>query len=270
MDIISKSATQLILFFVIIIGFTLLLTILQRIFLKLTGRVGIIITYSTGVIGTPVHELSHALFCLIFGHKIEAISLFRISDDGVLGYVEHSYNESNWYQKLGNFFIGIAPIFGGAAVIFLLVRFMSPTAYNGMIDAVDNISTTTIFSSTFWSELFVVIGESIKAFFVLDVKNGLWWVCMILVLCISTHMCLSRADMRGSLSGIILFVVAIIVANVITYFCKVQGNMHNVIMQGLFLTIPPLIIAIGFSVLEVIFGFIFKKILKKHSIWWNQ
>ena len=56
MDIISKSATQLLFFFVIIIGFTLLLTILQRIFLKLTGRVGTVITYSTGAIGTPVHE----------------------------------------------------------------------------------------------------------------------------------------------------------------------------------------------------------------------
>lgn len=47
----------------------------------------------TGLIGIPIHELGHAYFCLIFGHKIKNIKLFSFSSfEYSLGYVNHSYN----------------------------------------------------------------------------------------------------------------------------------------------------------------------------------
>ena len=76
----------------------------------------------TGILGTPLHELSHYVMCLIFKHNIVRVELFRPSSckvDGVLGFVSHSFNKNSLYQQIGNFFIGIAPlVFGSIALIF--------------------------------------------------------------------------------------------------------------------------------------------------------
>lgn len=59
--------------------------------------------------GIIIHELSHLITALIFGHKITSFNLFHLPDqDGGRGYVNHSYNNS-LYQKLGNCYIAIAP-----------------------------------------------------------------------------------------------------------------------------------------------------------------
>jgi len=74
-----------------------------------------------GWLGTIVHELGHAIFCIVFGHKITAMKLFDPDPKtGTLGYVEHSYNSANVYQQVGNFFIGIGPILLGTAIIYFL------------------------------------------------------------------------------------------------------------------------------------------------------
>lgn len=88
----------------------------------------------TGFIGVPVHEMSHAIFAAIFGHKITAVKLLQKPDEnGVMGYVEHSYNQNSIYQQVGNFFIGTAPIFGGILSVVALMRFMIPRAYDEFI-----------------------------------------------------------------------------------------------------------------------------------------
>lgn len=82
----------------------------------------------TGWIGTPVHELSHALAAILFCHKIDELVLFRPNKTtGQLGHVRHSFNKKNPYATiLGGAVIPIAPFFGGAAVIFLLTLLLSP------------------------------------------------------------------------------------------------------------------------------------------------
>jgi hypothetical protein len=78
-----------------------------------------------GWLGTIVHELGHAFFCVIFGHKITDMKLFSPNPEtGALGYVKHTYNRKNIYQLVGNFFIGIGPILLGTVVIFLLAYWL--------------------------------------------------------------------------------------------------------------------------------------------------
>ena len=75
----------------------------------------------TGIIGVPIHEISHAILALIFRHRITKVKLIQKPDpSGLMGYVKHSYNPNSLYQRIGNFFIGIAPLFGGGISIIVL------------------------------------------------------------------------------------------------------------------------------------------------------
>ena len=80
-------------------------------------------TYLTAP-GVMVHEVGHAFFCVLFGHRIVSMRLFRPGRDGTLGYVEHSWNRRNLYQSVGNFFIGTGPIWFGSALIYLLTAWL--------------------------------------------------------------------------------------------------------------------------------------------------
>ncbi|MDR3490768.1 MAG: hypothetical protein P4M12_01845 [Gammaproteobacteria bacterium] len=60
----------------------------NRYFFAAYGMKGIL---ATAWLGTPIHELGHALMCLIFAHKIKDIKLLTLNQaDGTLGYVSHS------------------------------------------------------------------------------------------------------------------------------------------------------------------------------------
>ena len=85
----------------------------------------------TSIIGTPVHELGHALMCLLFGHKIKRIQLWSPTHtNGVYGFVEHSYNRKNPWARLGSLFIGVGPIFSGLAVTVLVLSLCFPNQWN--------------------------------------------------------------------------------------------------------------------------------------------
>ena len=129
----------------------------NRNFQRSLGRNAIMVT---GVIGTPIHELSHALTALLFGHRITDIKLFQRPDqDGVMGYVNHSYNSKNIYHQVGNFFIGIAPIFGGLLVIMALMGVLLPHVLDSFMSVlsagmtVDTLSMVSLggFSPPIWN-----------------------------------------------------------------------------------------------------------------------
>jgi len=111
---------------VVIIGcFAIVVTLLylaQKAWCYLFGYKAI---YFTGWIGTPVHELSHALVAILFGFKIISISLFKPEPGtGVLGYVEYQYNNKSLLHNVGCFWVGVAPLLGNiglAALIWFVV-----------------------------------------------------------------------------------------------------------------------------------------------------
>jgi len=110
----------------------------------LSGRIrrwaGVLIGHKTYIYltapGTMVHEASHALFALIFLHKVTKVVLFSPTADGTLGYVNHAYDRRSLYQRAGNFFIGSAPIWGGCAVIALCGWLLLPPAMMAPIIAI--------------------------------------------------------------------------------------------------------------------------------------
>ena len=78
-------------------------SLLRTVIVRKIGTMPYVYLTAPGVI---VHELSHAGFCLLFGHTVTDMRLFSPQDDGTLGYVSHQYNPRNLYHQIGNFFIG--------------------------------------------------------------------------------------------------------------------------------------------------------------------
>ena len=175
------------------------------------------VCYATGVIGTPIHELSHLVMCLVFFHRIEGVSLFQIGNDGVLGYVEHSYNRKNIYQRIGNYFIGIAPIVLGGLVMLLLMSLIMPNThdkFSAYIGAFVRMQQGGV-GMDWVPDTLNIMRCMIGAFFSGIGKDGLWFIFFILAFCIALHLNLSGADIKGALGALpwligILFVVNLV------------------------------------------------------------
>jgi len=162
----------------------------------------------TGLIGTPIHELSHAIFCIIFGHKINQIKLFSLGKDGTLGYVNHSYNPRNIYQRIGNFFIGVAPILGISAVILLLAKLLLPELPYEILSLSENYTPENGIDGALTG-----IIDSLKIFFSY-IGNPKWWAFIGIGMLLSLHMTLSSADIKGAKDGLIALLAILLTSDI--------------------------------------------------------
>lgn len=194
---------------------------------RLASRFGWRSVMWTGWLGTPIHELSHAAMCVLFRHRIDDISLFEPDHRaGRLGYVRHSFRHGNWFEELGNFFIGIAPLIGGTvALISLLVLFFPAVADHafGAVAAVDVVEAEPVGpvpsagtaqsgetfageSQGFGQRLVTLVSQICGEIFqVRHLKTGRFWAFLYLVVCVGAHMAPSRSDYQGARRGVLLF-----------------------------------------------------------------
>ena len=219
LEIIGSLFVQL----VFTVGFIMLyggfISLCNRCFYDACGNTAFGIVRLTGYIGTPIHEFSHALMCLLFGHRIKKISLFGDSRRSrTLGYVEHTYYRKNIYHQLGNFFIGISPILAGGAVILLLVRLLTPDVYFSMRAETGNIRaafSVGMNEGALWAVM-RGIGAMFVSLFSLDsFMDWRWWICMILVFSIAIHMEISRSDIVSGFRGLGVIAALLVVADII-------------------------------------------------------
>ncbi|MBI9069866.1 MAG: hypothetical protein JEZ09_21415 [Salinivirgaceae bacterium] len=219
---------QLISVFGIFFFFGLLLYVFARFtritFVKSIGQKFDI--YFTGWIGTPIHEIGHAIFCVFFGHKILEIKLFSPNaKDGSLGYVNHSYKTNNIWHKIGNFFIGLGPILFGSFIIFLLIKFLIPDNHL-LLSMMDN-QAVDLSSFKGLVQQFNILIASAKStinflFTEKNIQSWEFWLFLYLALCISSHMELSPPDIKGLGSGLLTIIVLLIVINSICVFFEVD------------------------------------------------
>lgn len=181
--------------------FGFIIYLINRLFYANFGGHGRAVCYATGFIGTPVHELSHAVMCVLFGHRITEMRLFQISDDGTLGYVNHSYNGRNVYQQIGNFFIGVAPIVCISGILYGAAYLLLPS----FTSAVSVYGAELSFNSVWYS---------LKAFFS-AATSWQWWVFVLVGMLLALHMNLSGADIKGAWSGVILLLIVVLVVDIV-------------------------------------------------------
>ncbi|MCK5820077.1 MAG: hypothetical protein KAH18_12760 [Psychromonas sp.] len=177
--------------------------------------------YISAIIGTPIHELSHAFMCIVFRHKINEIKLFSPNKNGTLGYVNHSYNNRNAWHMLGNLFIGIAPLIGGAFSVYFLTLYVMPSGnqvihlFSWQSDFLKNIDPITDISNLLLSFNHLLF---------LDLQNKpvqlLIWA--YLSAAISLHLMPSKEDLKGALIGFFYFLSICIILVALKHFIHVN------------------------------------------------
>ncbi len=185
-------------------------------------------------LGTIVHELGHAIFCLIFHHKITALKLFDPDPaTGTLGYVEHSYNSRSVYQQVGNFFIGVSPILLGTAIIYILSYLLlglNPFKVAGSF----NVLSSSIYSWDALAQIFRVLWISSASLLgqVFSWYNFSTWqlyVFIYLVFAVGSSITLSPSDIKGALKGFIPILILIFIFNLATAWA---GNFTSNLVIG--------------------------------------
>lgn len=213
---------------------------------------------ATAVIGVPIHELGHLIFALIFKHKITKVRLLQFKrDDNTLGYVEHSANRLSIYQQLGNFFIGIGPIIGGTLSIIGLMKFLLPSLYKQFVDlSVLNLDISDLSLKVFTDLVVSYSKIMVNMVSIENITNVSFIVFVILSVCISLHISLSSADIKGAFKGLFLFYILVVIVNYlnIASFFAFDVMKYNVLLTSflaisLFFSFATYLISVFFTLI---------------------
>ncbi len=179
---------------------------------RLASRLGWHSVLLTAWLGVPVHELSHAAACIVFGHRVERLRLLAPdSITGQLGSVDHAWNRRSLYQQVGRFFIGIAPLIGGAVALLLLTLLLSPAPFLWPTLAPDGGLFESLQSAG--SQAFALAAALFEPH---AVRSGMTWAYLYLGLCIGAHMAPSTTDLRGCVPGLLWLLLLALLANTLT------------------------------------------------------
>lgn len=267
LHILFVSFLELLYLFGVIIAVGLVLGVLERYsntyLIKAFGSRGVMLT---AWIGTPIHEIGHLIQCFIWGHRVTRIKLLQLnSPSGVLGFVEHQYNRNSWYQQAGNFFIGLGPIFSGIGSIILSMYFLVPETYHAFVNEIHWHVTIGNLEFTFVKIITGAVLIIYKTLFTVDnLINPLFWIFLIIAICISSHIALSRADIEGAAKGLITIYFLLLLFNFIA--AVFQMNSYGLIvkisqMNAFVLAFSS--VALFFSLLTLLISILVYSIIKK-------
>ncbi|GKT03630.1 hypothetical protein [Furfurilactobacillus entadae] len=235
--------------------FSWALTVINRNTKQLfTNKFGVNAPVYFGALGIILHELSHLIMALIFGHRIESFKLLQRAtatpddpDNLTLGYVNHRWHSDNSYQVIGNFFIGFAPIVGISLVIFALTAWLLPDVYGNWVTFAQQPS----FGALFHAPVTTI------AWGPLTLRLLIW---MVLVTNISAGgFDLSQADLKNSVTGLSTYILLLGLIGLAT------GMLSWPIASWFRLHLVPLYLAISFVVvLSILINAMTRLLFKRH------
>lgn len=198
---------------VIGLGMSFLCMHSERMIRRIWGWSGIVVT---GMIGTPIHECSHLFMALLFGYKIVDVKLFcpvAGKKTGILGYVTYKYRK-NLLCRIGNFFVGIAPMLGGSLVIWFLFQLLLPDMAAGL----KNVSIPNSYEAFqgFWQNMELML-QGIEG------HVGHLIIFLILLIAVSLHMSISKADLKGAAYGVVFLEIVLVVLSVAASIANWNG-----------------------------------------------
>lgn len=188
--------------------------------------------------GVILHELSHALFCLLTGAKIKRIALF----DKEGGSVEH---EQSKLPVLGPILISLAPFVAGSIAIFFFAKWLG-------LKEIDLTNLTFSYND--------VISFAKSVFRQLDLTNYKNWVIVYLALSVAVTMSPSKQDIKNI--AITLFIVAVVIFALVQ-FTSLNLGLSFVPVDKIILLLNTVIVLLILSLLLSIMIFALSKIFKR-------
>jgi len=189
------------------------------------------------LIGVIVHELSHALVCLLTGAKIYSMNFF--AKEG--GYVKHGRSKLHF---IGNALIAMAPIFGAFAALWGL------SYYFGL-----RLNFSAVNFSGGFAENLKIFFRSGWDLFRQGYGNWQFWALLYLIISITAALAPSKQDFKNAIWGLLfLFLIGLIVL----YFQQTSNfldvligrYLSRVVVLGIFMEIISLIVGLPFYFLR--------------------
>ncbi len=255
-DVITKTILETVYLTAVMIVIGFFLGVLRSNSLKnFQRRFGSKSLMITGFIGVPIHELSHGLIALLFGHKITEVKLFQKPDaNGTMGYVKHSYRKNNLYHEIGNFFIGIAPMFGGTISIIALMRFTIARSYFNLIEILEKGLKFEVLNKEVFYNILLLYRSFLKNIFLIEnFKNPYFYLFLFLSICIASHISLSKADVKGASKGLGVIFLLLLILNAMGFsnlISEVIIIKYNILMTSI------LILAVVLSLITYVISVI--------------
>jgi len=233
---------------------------------KVLGRK--VYLYVFGWLGTSIHELGHAIFAIIFAHKISEIKLFTPGSGKSLGHVKHSYTRGNPYQTLGNFFIGLGPVLLGSFLLLVVTWLLFGIDIFSIANKYGVIFSFNIFRS-FESVLNAVtsLGSGVWQFFqlIFTGPKTVWWKLVLffyLFYAIGSSITLSGPDIKGAFRGFFYFLILLLLFNIATLwlgnFATTFFMQINQYLSGFYFLI---IVSMGLNLVFIIVLLLFDIVL---------
>lgn len=264
-NVLLLSVVELVYLVGVLIAIGFILGVLEKqsqIYLtKAFGRRGVLIT---AWIGTPIHEIGHWIQCVIWLHKVKSVKLLQTKDpSSVLGYVEHQYNPNSIYQRIGNFFIGIGPIISGIGTIILAMYLLVPQSFATLQHQIQQNSAA---GQKLGLQMFQSLGEAVilmgKSLFTAEnFTRPAFWIFVVLAICISSHIALSKPDIENSSQGLLTILSVLLIINLIAPLYQVDTYSlvkHFTEYNAYLLAFSS--IAVLFSLISLVFSFLCYKL----------
>ncbi len=226
---------QILLFYAIIVLIFLFAYIINMLLLGSIGGIYRVFV-APGVI---VHEMSHALGCVLTGAKINSMQVFK--KDG--GEVRHTQPK---IPIIGQIIISMAPFVVGFILVYLLAKFVG-------VKPLD----TDILNSNISDNTIKQIWDAIKG---VEYKSLVSWVALYLIISISVTMTPSTRDLLNMCLSLII--VAVLVFLLIKYM-DVNINLSAIanpqFLAILATTALVLLVVLILSIMVAVISSIFKK-----------